>query len=398
MPRSTLALLAATACGGGGSGTPLDAPVVPVDAFPTAAHTPYPQLPDQGGPRLASPQLITVTFASDARAPMLEAFATWIVGSSWLTSVGAEYGISHGAIAGVAHRPETPPAMLTSAEIEAYLAAGVTDGSIPKPAAPHTLADALYIVYYPATTAITTTFVNGIVKRSCVDFGGYHGEVHSGGLDFAYAAIPTCAGAVQGLTALETVEMIVSHEVIEAATDARPISAPAFQVRPDPADPWATTFEFEVEDGDLCEAPSRFVREAGFVAQRSWSNAAAAAGGEPCVPVDPALPAFGVTAAPTGVPRAAPGTTTDFTLTGWSTGPVADWKLTAQIFGGGGNLATRPRVTFSTPMVNNGGTAIAHVVLPAGAVSGVTWGIVLIAAHTPDNQDATMWPIAVTVQ
>ena len=220
--------LATTACGGGGGGAP-DGPAV--DAFPTAPHTPYPQVPDLGGPRLAHPQLITVTFANDPRAAAFEAYAQWLVGSSWLTTVGADYGVGAGNVAGVAHRPETPLATMTSADIETYLADGITDGSIPRPAAPATLADALYIVYYPSTTSITTTFVNGIMKSSCVDFGGYHGEVHHAGLDFAYSAIPDCGGNLQGLTADETTEMIVSHEVIEAATDAAPISAPAWQLR-----------------------------------------------------------------------------------------------------------------------------------------------------------------------
>ena len=215
-----------------------------------------------------------MTFANDPRAATFEAFAQWIVGSSWLGTVGPEYGVGAGTVAGVAHRPETPPVTQTSADIEAYLANGIMDGSIPQPALPATLADALYIIYYPTTTTITATFVDGITKVSCSDFGGYHGEVHQGGLNFAYAAIPDCSGAVTGLTANETVEMIVSHEVIEAATDTFPITAPAWQLLPDPTDAWYSAFEFEVEVGDLCEAPSRYIREAGFVAQRIWSNVA----------------------------------------------------------------------------------------------------------------------------
>ncbi len=380
--KALLALVAVAACGSNDA-APADA--MP-DAFGVAAHTAYPQLPDLGGPRLAHPQIVTVTFANDPRAATFEAFASWIVTSDWLAAVGAEYGVGPGAVAGVAHRPETPMPMITSAEIEAYLAAGVMDGSIPRPA---NLADALYIVYYPSTTQITTTFVNGIVKKSCSSFGGYHGEVHANGQNFAYSAIPDCGGSITGLTAIETIEMIVSHEVIEASTDAAPISAPAYQLRPDPTDAWYTAFEFEVEDGDLCEAPERFVREATFVAQRSWSNAAAAAGKEPCVPADPTSPAFGATVSPIGTQHAAAGATVDFAVTGWSSGPVADWRLTTQA------RSLLIHVKLDKASLNNGDTTMLHVTVPANAVSGSTVPIFLIASHTA--VDATMWPIAIVV-
>jgi hypothetical protein len=366
-------------------------PDTSADAFPTAAHTAYPQVPDLGGPRLAHPQIVTVTFANDTRAPTLEAFAAWIVGSSWLTTVGQEYGVGPGAVAGASHRPETPAPTITSAEIEAYLADGVTDGSIPQPAAPFGLGDALYIIYYPSTTAITTTFVNGIMKRSCSDFAGYHGEVHHDGLDFAYAAIPDCNGAILGLSHLETQEAVVSHEIIEAATDARPVTAPAFQLRADPEDAWYMTFEFEVEVGDLCEAPSRYIRDSGFVATRSWSNAAAAAGGEPCVPIDPTLPVYGVTVTPAGTQQAAAGSTVTLTVNGWSSGPIADWQLSTAIFGG-----FHPTLVFGSNTMNTGGSTTLQVKIPATAVSGSTTGILIYSAHGT-SVDATMWPVAITV-
>ena len=265
------------------------------------------------------------------------------------------------------------------------------DGSIPQPAS---LADALYIIYYPATTTITATFVDGITKVSCVDFGGYHGEVHQAGLNFAYAAIPDCGGIVTGLSENETTEMIVSHEVLEAATDATPISAPAWQLLPDPADVWYTAFEFEVELGDMCESPSRFTREAGFVAQRTWSNAAALAGAEPCLPIDPTLPVFGTSATPTGVQQIAPGASLDVTLTGWSTATVADWQLTMQISGLAG--PSRTKATLSTTTTNNDGMATVHVTIPSVAAVGTHPSVLIISSH--DATDATMWPLAFDVE
>jgi hypothetical protein len=382
-----VAVVPLAACGGGKS-HPADASV---DAYPTADHAAYPQVPDQGGPTLQHPQLVSVTFAGDSRVATLEGFAQWIVTSQWLAAAGTEYGIGQGAVAGVAHRTDTPPTTITSGEIEAYLAAGVADGSIPRPSS---LSDALYIIYYPATTSITATFVNGIMKQSCIDFGGYHGEVHQMGLDFAYAAIPDCAGAAPGLTADETTELVVSHEVIEAATDAMPISAPAWQLRADPSDAWYTAFQFEVEVGDLCEDPTLYVREAGYVAQRIYSNGAAAAG-EPCVPGAP-TPAFGATAMPLGVQTIARGSSMDFTLTGWSSGPVDDWKVASVAWLDPGTATSRPHLTLSAATVNNGGTVTAHVAVPSSAGAGETAAFLVESSHS--DADASIWPIAIVVQ
>jgi len=358
--------------------------------FTPAPHAAFPQVPNQGGPRLTHPQLVTVTFAGDPRVPTLEPFAQWIVGSKWLTAVGADYGIRAGAVAGVAHRPETAPTAVTSADIETYLANGVTDGSIPSPAAPFTLADALYIVYYPFTTAITATFVDGIIKHSCTDFLGYHGEVHAAGLSFSYAALPDCSVSVPGLTALQTIEMVASHEFIEAATDAFPITKPAYQLEPDPTSAWFSAFQFEVEVGDLCEVPTRFVQEAGFVAQRIWSNAAALEG-DPCVPNDSTGPYFGVTATPNAEEHVAAGGSVDYDVLGWSTGPVPDWQVSAtQAFG-----TVNVGLTLSLPTLNNGGATKLHVTVPADAGSDGTAAIALTAQHGAEVSAA--WVVSVGV-
>jgi hypothetical protein len=347
-------------------------------------------VPNQGGPRLSHPQVVTVTFAGDSRAPIFESFARWIVGSKWLTAVGHDYGISAGAVAGVAHRPETPPGTLTSAAIEAYLAAGVADGSIPRPAAPYTLADALYIAYYPSTTAITTTFVDGIIKQSRTDYLAYHGEVHASGLNFSYAVAPDCGVAATGLTAIETIELGASHEFIEAATDAFPITKPAYQLRADPTSAWYSAFQFEVEVGDLCEVPTRFIREAGFVAQRIWSNSAALVG-DPCVPVEPTEPYFGVSATPDKEEKVAPGATVDYTVQAWSTGTVPDFQVVAtQAFG------IIPVGLSVTPhMLNNGGTALLQVVIPASSTSGQSAAIALTAQTS--LQTSAAWVVNVAI-
>ena len=207
------------------------------------------------------------------------------------------------------------------------------------------------------------------------------------GLDFSYAVVPDCGEAMADL------ESAVSHEFIEASTDAMPISAPALQLREDATDAWFTTFAFEVEDGDMCEAPDRVVTISGYTVQRTWSNVAAVSG-DPCVPSGASV-GFG-TSGPAGVQMIAPGASADVPLVGWSSGPVDDWKLTAQIWSADGTTTTRPHLSLDQTMLNNGGTATAHVTVPATATSGQRASFLIISQHTPTDQQ--MWPISVLVQ
>lgn len=356
------------------------------DGFVPAPHDRLPQLPDQGGPRLHHPQVVTVTFAGDARNATFEPFAQWIVGSNWLAAVGAEYGVGAGAVAGAVQLKDPAPMTTVSADIETLLAGGVQNGTIPRPAGG--LGDALYMIYFPATTSITATFVDGITKQSCVDFGAYHGEVHQGGLDFAYAAMPDCNEGIDGI------ESAASHEFIEAATDAFPITAPAFQLRVDRNSAWFSAFGFEVEAGDLCEVPAQTVREAGFVAQRSWSNAAAAAGADPCVPADPTVAYYATTAAD-AVQHVAPGGTVEYTLHAFSSAPTLDWRLSTQVFGPFFTTPPfKPTTTFSSRLVNNGATVTMNVAIPSSAAPG-SITIFLVSDHT--QQDYHTWPLYLTV-
>ena len=148
--------------------------------------------------------------------------------------------------------------------------AGLADGSLPKPAGGD-LRDVLYMLQFPQQTVITAGS-----SMSCVDFGGYHASARRNGLEVAYAVIATCPGFIDHQTTLEIRELVSSHELIEAATDPLPDNHPGFQLA-DPASPWLA---LGAEVGDLCtrgDATATW-HESGFVAQRSWSNAAAAAG------------------------------------------------------------------------------------------------------------------------
>src|SRR5262245_24608032 len=57
---------------------------------------PLPQIPSQGGRVIAHVKLVTITFQGDPNEQQIQAFGDWFVQSSWLSEVGAEYGIGAG--------------------------------------------------------------------------------------------------------------------------------------------------------------------------------------------------------------------------------------------------------------------------------------------------------------
>ena len=65
------------------------------DAFVPAAHT-LPIIPDEEGPELTHPLLVSVTYANDPQPAFVEQLGAYLVTSPWLTAVGPEYGIAHG--------------------------------------------------------------------------------------------------------------------------------------------------------------------------------------------------------------------------------------------------------------------------------------------------------------
>src|SRR5207249_3243673 len=133
-----------------------------------------------------------------------------------------------------------------------------------------------------------------------------------------YAVVPACSS---GANALAYVEVGASHELIEAATDPLPLTDPEWALI-DPANPW-TVLAGEV--ADFCEIVS-YVQDSGYVLQRSWSNAAARAGTDPCVPA-PSRPFYDTSTTPSTVQHVAAGASVTFTLRGFSEAPTADWTL-----------------------------------------------------------------------
>ncbi len=332
--------------------------------FTVGPHPPLNVVTTQGGITLDHMQLVVVTYADDTRRATAEALGRWIVGSDWLTDVGAEYGIGTGSFLGAVERTDNAPDALTDVDIQTYLATGVQNGSLPVPPGGDTR-EVLYVVYVPAHTTVTLSAPDGSTQTSCTDFGAYHGEDTVTGVDFAYAVVPACTYPyLTDRTHVESQEVAASHEIIEAALDPRDITDPAYLLPTTALTAWNA---IGGELADLCSLPSELVRDDGFALQRVWSNAAAMAGNrDPCVPVPVGTGYYYAVAATNGdTAHTVPGGSVTFNLQAWSTGPVPDWQLAATT-----TDAVMPTFAYGQPSVNNGQTTTFTVTLPSSAMRG----------------------------
>jgi hypothetical protein len=354
----------------------------PSDAgpFETAVHTPFPQATDAGGPVLTAPQLVTVTFPGYAEAAHVQGLGAWIASSDWISSIGKDYGVGPGSQVAEVVLPSAAPGTLSDQDIQQLLAGDIANSTLPAPT-PNTL----YVLYIPASTA-ATSFAGGPDCGAALGHivGGYHWEAQpSTGTPFPYAVIASCEGQAEA-----DLDLSASHEIAEGLTDPFPSSNPSWGI-------WDTTSSWSynnVELADLCVLQT--ITDNGYSLARVWSNSAAAAGADPCVPVAAnALPYFNVSITPSGVATVAAATTLTYQLTGWSLAPVPDWGLSMLV---SPYSTFTPATELSVDTLNNGGTATLTLIIPPGTPSGST-ADVLVLSQLSSNETA-YWPVAVNTK
>jgi hypothetical protein len=360
---------------GGDAGSPEDG------GFQPASHADFPQIPDNGGSSIASPELVTVTFQSQSAA--LHSFGDFVVGSQWLTTVGADYGVGTGSHLAAVTLGFAAPAHATENEIGQLLIDVVRDGGLPPPALPdgggHPMV--VYMVQFPMESSVT--FGGGPVCGSVGDgtsIGGFHWSASGDQLRFPFAVIPTCPGETG-----EEMTEAASHELIESATDPFPNNG---WIISDGTSPW---FYLPGEVGDLCNL--EVTVEGTTTLQRIYSNSAASAGGSPCVPL-PSSSYYGVTASPSTATVGA-GKSFVFALQAWSQASVTPWHLGWSELG---DFDAAPVLGGTT--VGNGDQASLTVTVPMGAGSGSHALILVYSFANPSTElsDFSMWPVLLTVQ
>lgn len=247
-----------------------------------APHPPQPLVAASGGPVLAHPQVYPVFFGEQSAFETAVAdFIAHVGGSDYWTQISQEYGVGPLQY----HDPVDLPALagdtIDDTEIQAWLtdALNANDPSLPAPDD-----DTLVALYYPSSITITQEGA-----ESCVAFGGYHSNITldaaHGHRHVAYSVVPHC-GASSMFDAIEQATVATSHELLEASTDPYPMDDPAFSAVGLEHIAWYLTFG-GTELADMCspyqDAYGTFPG-LDYTVQRSWSNAAAAASHDPCVP------------------------------------------------------------------------------------------------------------------
>jgi hypothetical protein len=278
--------LVLSACGSSTNPGSPDAPAAP-DAAPPDATPAFPaftvpafQVTTAGGPVMSTPRLVSVSFSDTTDAAQMDQFISGIAASTWW-QVLAEYGVGPVTSTSAIHLTETGPQMIDDTAIKTWLADKIandpTDFGDPT--------NAFYVIFYPAGTTKITVESDTL----CMNAGGYHSEAPlTGGGKVVYAVIPTCPNGFNGYTGVDMRTMVASHEIAEGTTDPFVATDPAYREAGAADQVWARTYVGEI--GDMCISQDIiFVAEVTpadlpFKVQRVWSNAAAAAGHDPCQP------------------------------------------------------------------------------------------------------------------
>ncbi len=265
-----------------------DGAIGPVSTTYPAPFPAPPQVVSFGGPVLVSPRIVPVFFSGDdaATVAQIEDFVTKVGATQYWAAIGTEYGVGPAVAAPAVSLTETAPATIDDTAIQTWLA-GKLNGD--DPAWPVNDANTVYALHYPTGTTITFQGGPGGSATSCQDFGGYHSntqlDANHGNMDVAYAVVPRCAD-FGGMSVLDALTATESHELIEAVTDPYPMTNPAYADVDDGHLYWDEALGGG-EIGDMCAQFSGvFTQFPGldYVVQRVWSNKAALAGGDPCVP------------------------------------------------------------------------------------------------------------------
>lgn len=238
-----------------------------------APHPAYPQVLNSGGPVLATPRAQVISFA-EVPADFRQAAETCtekLGALPYWSDIGKEYGVGPLSAAAPVHLQEQAPSSVDDDAVRLWLATKL-DGGVPGFERPETRT--IFTIVYPKHT---------VVGAGCDFVLGYHDSFPLGGLDVPYLVLPDCP--YPGVTDLQAFTGTLSHELIEAATDPFPLVHPAYLDVDEAHVAWSLAIYGEVSD--LCaQEPDWMVIPNGFPygLQRSWSNAAARAGKNPCVP------------------------------------------------------------------------------------------------------------------
>jgi hypothetical protein len=267
---------------GGAAGTGAGPNGLPSTVYP-APHPALPQIVNLGGPVLANPRFQAVTFAGDdpTVTAALEDFLQRVGATTYFADNTSQYAVGSATAETSISLTEAAPALTDDEQIQTWLAGNLTGAN---PAFGTVDANTLFVLIYPAATEVSVGSQQG-----CVSFGSYHSELT---LDSAhanaavpYVVLPRCS-SFNGLTGIAAATAALSTALLDAVTDPDSITNSAWVETDQNHVAWATA----AGGGEICSLcalePESFglLSEIPYTAERCWSNLAAAAGHDPCVP------------------------------------------------------------------------------------------------------------------
>ena len=262
-------------CGGSGAG-PAETTATPFD---------LPKVISLGGPVLSAPRLQPIYLPGHPFVAEVDDFLARLSASAFWPAVTGEYGVGGLTVLPSHESSVAGPASIVSSDVPSFFTQVMTaDAEALGPAS----RDTMYLVLFPASTQVT---MSGQALCEMATASGYHTEANVAGTTVALIVIPFCT-SYPGDTTLSGFSVLtptISHELVEAASDPFPSSAPAFLTTDDAHAMWAVAVNGG-EVADLCENESPNLvmpADIGQPVQRVWSNAAVDAGSGPCVPVPP---------------------------------------------------------------------------------------------------------------
>ncbi len=283
-----------TASTGGGTASTGGGTASTDGGWQPADHSPLPQASNpNNGPVLTHPSVHLVFYPNYPNQTQVEGFATAMTTSTYWATTTQQYGVGALSYSGSqVLTGQTAPMTVSSDMLKMQVAQQVGSGLL-GPVDPQ----GIYTYVFPQGTTVTmpNPIISFLTASSCTDFGAYHDTttvaLSDGGMvDVAFAVMPTCFADVGSLTTA------MSHELIEAATDPFSNGVGSFNLT---GGPKAAYFNVDSdhtiwgamgggEIGDLCEFGGSLIyvtpADLGYPVQRTWSNTAAAAGHDPCVP------------------------------------------------------------------------------------------------------------------
>jgi len=266
--------------GTGGSGTG--------GTFAAAPHPALPQLANLGGPVLTTPKVRPIFFAGETNQAEIMSFLFEVAAGSYWSATTSEYGVGPlTVLAPITNFTTASSTVVDDSALQSALVANTSAFFNP----PWGMPDSQTAYVFVIPPSVTLTFGT---STCCTDFGGYHYETIVNGAAVPYVvacACPNFLGA--GMNSNDERTAAMSHELVEVATDPYPLSDPAVTQANQANYVW--TLVTGGEAGDMCVIDGDpFVTPTGarHVVQKSWSNAAARAGQDPCVPASTTTPYF----------------------------------------------------------------------------------------------------------